>query len=89
MLAFIGPETIVIVVLVGIVVFGGSKIPDLARSLGRAKGEFQKGLSEGNVPETGQAQAPAAPQAAPAAPAPAQPASPEAPKAEGTEAPTP
>ncbi len=46
MLAFAGPETITIVLLVALVVFGGSKIPELARSLGKAKGEFQKGLSE-------------------------------------------
>ena len=46
MLAFAGPETITIVLIVALVVFGGSKIPELARSLGKAKGEFQKGLSE-------------------------------------------
>jgi len=49
MLAMVGIETIGIVVLIGIVIFGGSKIPELARSLGRAKGEFQKGLSEGDA----------------------------------------
>jgi TatA/E family protein of Tat protein translocase len=46
MLAFAGPETLAIVLLVALVVFGGSKIPELARSLGKAKGEFQKGISE-------------------------------------------
>jgi sec-independent protein translocase protein TatA len=38
-----------IVMLVAIVVifaFGGKKIPELARSLGRAKGEFEKGKRE-------------------------------------------
>jgi sec-independent protein translocase protein TatA len=49
MIAMPGIETIGIVALVAIVVFGGAKIPELARSLGRAKGEFQKGLSEGNA----------------------------------------
>lgn len=38
---------ILIVLLVIVVVFGGKKIPELARSLGRAKGEFKKGLAEG------------------------------------------
>jgi sec-independent protein translocase protein TatA len=37
-------------VIVGIIValiFGGSQVPKLARSLGSAKGEFEKGLREG------------------------------------------
>ena len=46
MVGAIGIETIGIVALVAIVIFGGSKIPELARGLGRAKSEFQKGLSE-------------------------------------------
>jgi sec-independent protein translocase protein TatA len=38
--------------IVGIIValiFGGSQLPKLARSLGSAKGEFEKGLKEGEV----------------------------------------
>jgi len=43
-----GPWQIVILVIVAFVLFGGAKkIPDLARSLGRAKNEFKKGLAEG------------------------------------------
>ncbi len=38
---------ILIVVLIAAVLFGAKKIPELARSLGKAKGEFKKGLSEG------------------------------------------
>jgi sec-independent protein translocase protein TatA len=38
---------LIIVLLVIVVVFGGKKIPELARSLGKAKGEFKKGLAEG------------------------------------------
>ena len=30
------------------VVFGASKLPDIARNLGRSSGEFKKGLKEGN-----------------------------------------
>ena len=31
-----------------VVLFGAKKIPEIARSIGRAKGEFKKGLEEGN-----------------------------------------
>ena len=46
MLAIInGNEWIYLLILV-VVVFGGAKIPQLARSLGQAQNEFKKGLSE-------------------------------------------
>ena len=38
---------ILIVVLIVAVLFGAKKIPELARSIGKAKGEFKKGLVEG------------------------------------------
>lgn len=38
---------VVIVVMLIAVLFGAKKIPELARSLGKAKGEFKKGLAEG------------------------------------------
>jgi sec-independent protein translocase protein TatA len=34
---------ILLVVIVVVFAFGGKKIPELARSLGRAKGEFERG----------------------------------------------
>ena len=37
----------IIVVLIIAVLFGAKKIPELARSVGKAKGEFKKGLAEG------------------------------------------
>ena len=44
----IGPWQLIICVIVAFVLFGGAKkIPDLARSLGKAKSEFKKGLAEG------------------------------------------
>ena len=43
---------VVIVVLLVAVLFGAKKIPELARSLGRAKGEFKKGLAEGEKEES-------------------------------------
>ena len=46
----LGPEdmgvVLVVVAIVAIFTFGSSKIPQLARSLGQAKSEFKKGLSE-------------------------------------------
>ena len=42
-----GPWEVVLIVVLFVVLFGAKKIPDLARSLGKAKGEVQKGLKEG------------------------------------------
>ena len=36
-----------IIILVVVLLFGSSKIPDLARSLGRSVNEFKKGREEG------------------------------------------
>lgn len=43
----LAPENLIIVIVVVAVLFGGSKIPKLARSLGSAKSEFEQGLREG------------------------------------------
>ncbi len=42
----IGTTEIILIVLAIIVLFGASKIPELARSLGRATGEFKKAKDE-------------------------------------------
>ena len=42
-----GPWQIVICIAVVALLFGAKKIPELARALGKAKGEFKKGLLEG------------------------------------------
>ena len=39
---------LIIVLVVLLLVFGGTKLPQLARSLGSASHEFKKGLEEGN-----------------------------------------
>ena len=41
-----GIEELLIILLIILVIFGGAKLPQLARSLGKAKGEFSKGLKE-------------------------------------------
>ncbi len=42
-----GYEWIWLIVIGGIVIFGAKKIPEIAKSLGKAKGEFEKGQIEG------------------------------------------
>ena len=41
-----GPEGIILLVIV-LVLFGGSQIPKLAKNLGKAQKEFKQGLDEG------------------------------------------
>ena len=41
-----GPEMSVLVVVVGVLIFGAKKIPQLAKTFGKAKGEFEKGKVE-------------------------------------------
>ena len=41
-----GPEAIIVLVIV-LVLFGGSQIPKLARNLGRAQKEFKDGMDDG------------------------------------------
>jgi len=42
----IGPDILVILVIAALL-FGSSRLPKLARSLGSAKAEFEKGIAEG------------------------------------------
>jgi len=47
-------DVILIVIAVGLIVFGSTKLPKIARGLGSAKSEFEKGIKEGgttSVPE--------------------------------------
>lgn len=40
------PEIVIIVLVVAVLFFGGNKIVEFARSLGRVTGEFKKGKQE-------------------------------------------
>ena len=42
-----GYEILVIVVIAAVVIFGAKKIPELAKTFGKAKSEFEKGKIEG------------------------------------------
>jgi len=42
----LGPDLLIVLAIVALL-FGGSQVPKLARSLGSAQHEFRKGLSEG------------------------------------------
>ena len=68
-----GPEWIVVGIIAVAVLFGAKKIPDIARNVGRAQGEFKKGMREGAVEDTTQATPPApTPPAAAESPKPAE-----------------
>ena len=43
----VGPTELIVVLVIVLILFGGKKLPDLARSLGRSLGEFKKGKDEG------------------------------------------
>ncbi len=47
----IGQRELLIVLFIILLLFGGKKLPELARSLGLAKKEFEKGQKEGNDKE--------------------------------------
>lgn len=40
------PTHLILILLVALLIFGGTKIPQLMRGLGQGMGEFQKGMNE-------------------------------------------
>ena len=53
-----GPEWIIVGLIAVVVLFGAKKLPEMARSVGRAQGEFKKGIKEGNVDESTESKEP-------------------------------
>ncbi|CAB4883712.1 unannotated protein [freshwater metagenome] len=47
MLSFLDPPEIIMLVVLVLVLFGGSQLPKLAKNLGKAQQEFKKGLDTG------------------------------------------
>ena len=42
------PQELLIILVIVLVLFGGSKLPQLAKNLGQAQKEFRSGLDEGS-----------------------------------------
>lgn len=57
----LGASELLIVLIVLLLLFGGTQIPKLARSIGRAQKEFQEGVSEG-MTDDADAETPAEPE---------------------------
>ena len=71
--AMLGSQDLMIIAVIVLVLFGGKKIPELLRGVGKGVGELQKGLDEGkrqltssmhDDPPTPTASAPVTPQVA-------------------------
>lgn len=45
----LGTSELIIILVILLILFGGAKLPQLARSLGKAQREFKDGLNEGDV----------------------------------------
>ena len=51
-LLFLGTWEIIVIVLVVLLLFGGKKIPELMKGLGRGVKSFKDGLNETSAPES-------------------------------------
>lgn len=45
----LGVQELVIILVIIVILFGSTKLPELARSIGRAKKEFKEGMNEGGA----------------------------------------
>lgn len=46
-MAGLKPQELLIILVILLVLFGGAKLPQLARNIGRAQKEFKEGLDDG------------------------------------------
>ena len=42
----LGTQELLVILVIVLVMFGGSKLPEIARSLGKSMNEFKKGINE-------------------------------------------
>ena len=45
----LGPTELIVILVIVLLLFGGAKLPKLARSLGQAQREFRQGVTEGKL----------------------------------------
>jgi sec-independent protein translocase protein TatA len=45
------PQELLIILIIVLVLFGGSRLPQLARNLGQAQKEFRSGIDDGSKSE--------------------------------------
>ncbi len=57
------PGILIVAIIAIAVIFGAKKIPEIARGVGQAQGEFKKGLKEGAVDDEPAADKPKNPEA--------------------------
>ena len=57
--ARIGTGEIIVIVAIVILLFGATKLPQLARSLGASAREFRKGVEDGTDPDSADEETPA------------------------------
>jgi len=43
----LGTQELLVILVIVLVMFGGSKLPEIARSLGKSMNEFKKGINDG------------------------------------------
>ena len=47
----LGTQELMVILVIALVLFGGKKLPELARGLGKSMQEFKKGVEEGTKDE--------------------------------------
>jgi sec-independent protein translocase protein TatA len=50
----LGPTELIIILVIVLVLFGSTRLPKLARSMGQASKEFKRGVNEGDQEDEGE-----------------------------------
>ena len=81
----LGPTELIIILVIVLLLFGTTRLPKLARSLGEASKEFKKGVNEREKEEQAAQTASAAPPTPPVPTAPSAPSAPSVPASDPNE----